>query len=240
MVVDLPGAGQAAVYAVVRGLTRSDPSYYNAVLANSVLGGTSTGRLFTEIRVKRALSYGAYSSLAAQLGEGTLTASSQTKNESAADVAKVLLDEFARIASEPLDATTVANRKTLLNGAFQRQVQTSAGFNGVLAGALLRGLEPAEAVAYAERINAVTGPGRDLGDSAAGGAGAGQHRDRRRQRQVHRQVAGDPAQCRSRGGRQARPRDGGGGEDKPSPQSSPAQREGRKRIKRLRARRRRF
>ena len=29
----------------------------------------------------------------------------------------------------------------------------------MLAGALLRGLEPAEAVAYADRINAVTGPG---------------------------------------------------------------------------------
>ena len=43
LVVDLPGAGQAAVYAVVRGMTRSDPTYYNAVLANSVLGGTRPG-----------------------------------------------------------------------------------------------------------------------------------------------------------------------------------------------------
>ena len=157
LVVDLPGSGQAAVYAVVRGLTRSDPSYYDALLANSVLGGSSTGRLFTEIRVKRALSYGAYSALAAQLGEGTLTASAQTKNESAADVAKVFLDEFARIASEPLEAPAVANRKTLLNGAFQRQVQTSAGFNGILAGAMLRGLDPAEAIAYPARIDAVSG-----------------------------------------------------------------------------------
>ena len=159
LVVDLPGSGQAAVYAVVRGMTRSDPTYYNALLANSVLGGSSTGRLFTEIRVKRALSYGAYSSLAAQLGEGTLTASAQTKNESAADVAKVFLDEFGKIASEPLDATTVNDRKTLLKGSFQRQTQTSAGFNGILAGALLRGLEPNEAVAYASRIDAVSGQG---------------------------------------------------------------------------------
>ena len=45
--------------------------------------------------------------------------------------------------------------------AVSRAVQAAlrAGFNGVLAGALLRGLEPAEAVAYAERINAVTGTG---------------------------------------------------------------------------------
>ena len=159
LVVDLPGSGQAAVYAVVRGLTRNDPTYYDALIANSILGGSSTGRLFQEIRVKRALSYGAYSQMAAQLGEGTLAASAQTKNESAAEVAKVFLDEFARISAEPLDATAVANRKTLLNGSFQRNLQTSAGFNNLLAGALARGVEPAEAIAYADRVNAATGPG---------------------------------------------------------------------------------
>ena len=159
LVVDLPGSGQAAVYAVVRGTTRADPTYYDALLANSILGGSSTGRLFTEVRSKRALSYGAYSALAAQLGEGTLSASAQTKNESAADVAKIFLDEFAKIASEPLDATSVTNRKALLSGTFQRQTQTSAGFNGILAGALLRGLEPSEAMAYTDRVSGVTGPG---------------------------------------------------------------------------------
>ena len=126
-------------------------------MANSVLGGSSTGRLFQEVRVKRALSYGAYSQLAAQQSGGTLVASAQTKNESAADVAKVFLDEFARIGSEPLAADAVANRKTLLAGSFQRQLETSAGFNGSLAGALLRGIEPAEMLSYGDRIRAVQG-----------------------------------------------------------------------------------
>lgn len=157
LVVDLPGSGQAAVYAFSRGLSRSDPTYYDAALANSVLGGSSTGRLFAEIRVKRGLSYGAYSQLAAQRGEGTLLASAQTKNESAADVARIFLDELARIGSEPLDAALVDNRRTLMIGSFQRQMQTSAGFNGILASGLARGLEPAEALAYAQRITAASG-----------------------------------------------------------------------------------
>ena len=157
LVVDLPGSGQAAVYAVARGIKRSDPAYYDAILANSILGGSSTGRLFQEIRVKRALSYGAASQLASQLGGGTLVASAQTKNESAADVAKVFLDEFARISSEPLDAASVANRQTFLVGSFQRNLQTSAGFNGTLANAVSRGVDPAEALAYADRVRAVRG-----------------------------------------------------------------------------------
>jgi zinc protease len=158
LVVDLPGSGQAAVYAFARGMPRSDPNFYAASLANSVLGGSSTGRLYEEVRVKRALSYGAYSNLTAQLAGGTVIASAQTKNESAADVARIFLDQYQRIATEALDPAAVENRKTFMAGTFRRQQQTSIGFNGILAGALLRGLEPAEALAYADRINAVQGP----------------------------------------------------------------------------------
>ena len=158
LVVDLPGAGQAAVYAFARGISRSDPNFYAASIANSVLGGSSTGRLYQEIRVKRALSYGAYSNVASQLAGGTVIASAQTKNESAADVAKIFLDEYRRIATEALDPAAVENRKTYMAGTFRRQQQTSVGFNNLLAAALVRGLEPAEALAYVDRINAVQGP----------------------------------------------------------------------------------
>lgn len=158
LVVDLPGAGQAAVYAFARGLKRSDPAFYDAAVANSALGGSSTGRLFVEVRVKRALSYGAYSSLAARLDEGTLVASAQTKNESAADVAKVFIDELGKIANQPLDDATLAQRRTLLIGSFQQQMETSAGFNGNIASFVARGLQPAEAVDYARRVEATSGP----------------------------------------------------------------------------------
>ena len=68
-----------------------------------------------------------------RLDEGTLIASAQTKNESAADVAKVFLDEFGRLATQPLDDSLVDQRRTLLIGSFQRQMETSAGFNGTVA-----------------------------------------------------------------------------------------------------------
>ena len=157
LVIDLPGAGQAAVYAVARGISRGDAAYYDALLANAILGGSSTARLFSEIRTKRALSYGASSGLDARREEGLLLAASQTKNESADEVAKVMLDEFRRIATEPLDPTEVDNRQTLLGGRFQRQVETSRGLNTIIAGALLEGVEPAEALAYSDRIEGTTG-----------------------------------------------------------------------------------
>jgi zinc protease len=157
LVVDLPGAGQAAVYAFARGMKRSDPTYYDAAVANSALGGSSTGRLFVEIRVKRALSYGAYSNLAARRDQGTLVASAQTKNESAADVAKVFLDELGRVASQPLEDPLVDQRRTLLVGSYQRQLETSVGFNSVVSSLVARGLEPSEAMDYTRRIEAASG-----------------------------------------------------------------------------------
>ena len=158
VVVDLPGSGQAAVYAVAPGLARGDKDFYSSQIANAVLGGSSTGRLFTEIRTKRSLSYGSYSNVNAYLGGGTVMASAQTKNESAAEVAGLILAELQKIATAPLDAAEVGNRQTLLVGRFERGFETSAGFNSVIAGALSRGITADEALAYAQRIEASDGP----------------------------------------------------------------------------------
>jgi zinc protease len=159
IVVDLPGAGQAAVLAAVRGVSRSDPLYYQANAANAVLGGGSSGRLFQEVRTKRALSYGAYSGMPARLDAGLLTASGQTKNETAAEVAKVFLDELDRLGREPLPAQDVANRIAFLTGAFNRQAETSGGLGSMLSNLLQQGMEPSEVARFVANMESVTPEG---------------------------------------------------------------------------------
>jgi zinc protease len=156
IVIDLPGAGQAAVVAAVRGLDRADPDYYNMVVANAILGAGSNGRLFEEVRTKRALSYGANSSLPARADDALLTASAQTKNESAAEVAKIFLDELDRFGKQPLTAEEIEKRKAFVSGLFTLQAETSAGFGAALAGLIQQGMPPSEAVRYLQRIEAVS------------------------------------------------------------------------------------
>ena len=156
VVVDLPGAGQAAVLAAVRGISRSDPAYYQVNAANAVLGGGSSGRLFQEVRTKRALSYGAYSGMPARLDAGLLTASGQTKNETAAEVAKVFLDELDRLGRQPLERQEVANRIAFLTGAFNRQAETSGGLGGMLASLLQQGMPPSEVARFVTNMEGVT------------------------------------------------------------------------------------
>jgi zinc protease len=156
VVVDLPGAGQAAVVAAVRGIDRADPDYYNLVVANAILGSGSNGRLFEEVRTKRALSYGANSSLPARADDALLTASAQTKNESAADVAKIFLDELDRLGKQPLTADEIEKRKTFVSGIYTLQTETGAGFGSTLAGLIQQGMSPSEAVRYLQNIETVT------------------------------------------------------------------------------------
>ena len=156
IVVDLPGAGQAAVVAAVRGIDRSDEDFYNMTVANAVLGTGSNGRLFEEVRTKRALSYGANSSLPARADDAILTASAQTKNETAADVAKIFLDELDRLGKQPLTGDEIEKRKTFVSGLYTMQAETSAGFGAMLAGLIQQGVPPIEATRILQRFQTVT------------------------------------------------------------------------------------
>src|SRR4030095_16529911 len=101
IVIDMPEAGQAAVLAGVRVANRASGDYYPLLLANSVLGVGSNGRLFEEVRTKRGLSYGAYSTLPSRADEAVLSATAQTKNETADEVVQVMLDQFAALGTQP-------------------------------------------------------------------------------------------------------------------------------------------
>lgn len=183
IVVDLPDAGQASVIAAVRAPSRTSADFYPLELANSVLGGGSSARLFEEVRTKRSLSYGAYSGFADRADDSILTASAQTKNESAAEVVKIFLDEFTRLGSEELTEELLQRRRLYMSGGYARALETSGGFNSIVATLLQQGLEPAEAARFAERLGAV--------DPAAASAAARAYVDPAKATVV---VVGDAAQ----------------------------------------------
>ncbi len=156
VVIDNPDVGQSAVYLFGRGPELDDPQYYPLDLANAVLGGGSSGRLFEEIRTKRSLSYGAYSGLGSLADDPLMGASAQTAHETVDEVVEVMLGEFARIGSEPLDEDHLARRRLYLTGGNARAMESSAGYAGTVANFVALGIDPAEADRYAERLDAVS------------------------------------------------------------------------------------
>lgn len=157
-VVDLPDSGQAAVaYAALAGnLRRADPgSFYPALVLNSVFGGGYSSRLNQEIRIKRGLSYGAGSSFSWMGPGANFGARSQTKNESAAEVAAIIADELRRIAETDVTEAELGPRKLVLTGDFGRDLETSAGLVESLASLVSHNLPASELNSHMDRINGV-------------------------------------------------------------------------------------
>ncbi|HET6979927.1 MAG TPA: pitrilysin family protein [Pyrinomonadaceae bacterium] len=155
VVIDKPDAGQAAVFLARTGINRKDPDYFRGIVSNSVLSGYS-GRLNQEIRIKRGLSYGAASSLDTRRDVGPFVASAQTKNESGAQVADLLLGEISRLSSAPPEDIELTPRKAVLIGNFSRNLETAGGLVGQVGSLALYGLGLDEINRYINNVQAIT------------------------------------------------------------------------------------
>lgn len=156
LVIDLPASGQAAVTVARRGIARTDPDYFPAQVANSILGGGYSSRLNQEIRIKRGLSYGAGSTVGARVATGPVTASTQTKNVSAPEVVALMLAELERLGSGVPGAAELTARKAVLIGSFGRAIETTAGLAGALSELASYELPLAELDRYVANVQAVT------------------------------------------------------------------------------------
>ncbi len=155
VVIDLPAAGQAAVLLTAPTIGRNDSRYYAVRAVNAVLGGGYSARLNEEVRIKRGLSYGSSSRIDARNGLGLFTASAQTKNASAAEVAGLLMDEARKLGAQPIPADELAPREASLVGNYGRAVETSAGLAGILTSDALYDVDLKEVGLYPQKVNAI-------------------------------------------------------------------------------------
>ena len=155
VVVDKPDAGQAAVLVARTGIERTNPDYFRGLVANSVLSGYS-GRLNQEIRIKRGLSYGARSQLDTRRNVGPFVASAQTKNQSAVQVAELLLGEVDRLATAPVPDIELNPRKAVVVGNFARNLETNAGLVAQIATLAVYGINLSEINRYIGNVQAIT------------------------------------------------------------------------------------
>jgi len=156
IVIDMPGSGQAAVAVARDTIARGDPRFYGAMVANAVLGGGYSARLNQEIRIRRGLSYGSGSGIEARRGPGPFFASTQTRNDAAAQVLGLVLAEMRRLGAEPISVAELTARRASLTGDFGRNTETTAGTAGLIAGFVMRGLGPDELARYLPGVLSVS------------------------------------------------------------------------------------
>ncbi len=166
LVVDLPNSGQAAVgYTkrfyegrIICGEENCESSeiYYPANVLNSVLGGGYSSRLNQEIRLKRGLSYGAGSGFDWRGFDTNFSARTQTKNESAAEVADLIKIEIEKLINDSVLDVELVPRKAVVTGGFGLGLQTNEGLAARLRDIYLFNLNPDELNSYLNNVNKVT------------------------------------------------------------------------------------
>jgi zinc protease len=156
LVIDMPEAGNSAVVVGRRGIRRSDPAFMQALVTNSILGGGYSSRLNQEIRIKRGLSYGAGSSFDPRAAVGPFTARTETKHESAAEVATLMVGEMNRLATTDVADVELTPRKAVLIGGFAQSLETTSGIVDRISALALHNLPLSEINRYVSGVQAVT------------------------------------------------------------------------------------
>jgi len=86
---------------------------------------------------------------------GPFVASAQTKNESGAQVADLLLGEINRLSSSPPALAELTPRKAVVIGNFSRNLETVNGLVNQAAGLVLHGLSLSEINRYIDNVLAI-------------------------------------------------------------------------------------
>jgi zinc protease len=108
------------------GIARKDPDFIPAYLVNEILGGNAlSSRLGTEVRVKRGLAYGIYSSLAPLRHTALFMASTATRSAAADETLAIATREIHRLAETGPTDEELAKAKSYLKGSFPLRFDTS-------------------------------------------------------------------------------------------------------------------
>jgi predicted Zn-dependent peptidase len=138
------------------GMARDDERRFALRVLDNILGGTSSSRLFQEVREKRGLAYSVYSFQSLYAGSGQIGLYLGTRPDNVARALQVVADELERFREEPATDDELERSKENVKGRVLLALEsTTARMNrlgsSVLAGIPLLSVDEVEA-----RIDAVT------------------------------------------------------------------------------------
>ena len=127
VMVDKPSAVQSVVWlGNVIDLPQGHPDIEPLRVANQILGGGMSGRLFTNLREDKAFTYGAYSSFGVDELNSTFGASAKVRNEVTDSAIVEFLYEIGRMRTEAVSDEDLIAAKASLSGAFGRSLESTA------------------------------------------------------------------------------------------------------------------
>jgi zinc protease len=153
--IDRPGSVQADVRIGRLSMERTDPDYFPMVVANTILGGGASSRMFTNIREKQGFAYDAHSSNAPRKHAGMFTTVTQVRNEVLEAALQAVEAELDALVNQPVPESELADVKNYLSGNFVIGLETQGGLASQLSNMKLLGLDDNYLETFTARIRAV-------------------------------------------------------------------------------------
>lgn len=156
-VVDKDDVNQGRVVIGHLAAMRDDPDRYALMVMNDILGGGGfAARLLTRIRSDEGLAYSAYSSFGfGTYYPGAFRVSFQSRSETVARAAAIVLEEIERIRSEPVTEAELRTSKASFIDTFSRTFSSPASTARLFADDEYTGRDPSYLTAYRDRIRGV-------------------------------------------------------------------------------------
>jgi zinc protease len=124
LVVDRPGSVQSVIYIGNLAIARANREWIPLMVSNQVLGGSAASRLFMDLREKRSLTYGAYSSVGPRVDIGPFVAYASVRTEVTNEAIGAFFEHLERIHLEPAEPEELVNAKRYLSDSFPLKVDT--------------------------------------------------------------------------------------------------------------------
>ena len=157
VMVDKPSAVQSVVWlGNVIDLPQGHPDIEPLRIANQILGGGMSGRLFTNLREDKAFTYGAYSSFGIDELNSTFGASAKVRNEVTDSAIVEFLIEIGRMRTESVTEEDLIAAKASLSGAFGRSLESTSSAANFALNIARYGLPSDYYNNYLARLEAVT------------------------------------------------------------------------------------
>ncbi|UJR79242.1 M16 family metallopeptidase [Sandaracinus amylolyticus] len=163
LIVHRPGSAQSVIAVGNLAIARSHPDWVPLEVANQVLGGSAASRLFSDLRERRSLTYGAYSSVDELPIPGPFRArGSVGRDPEHPDVDRTpaamdaFMEHLQRIVTEAPPQEEVNNAQRYLSDSFPLQIDTAGRIAGMVSDLRLYGLADDYFDTYRSDIRNVT------------------------------------------------------------------------------------
>ena len=154
--LDKPGAAQSVIYVGAPGVDRLNPDYASLVVMNTILGGSFSSRLISNLRETKGYTYGISSSFRWAPTAGPFGVSTSVRTNVTDSSLVEIFKELRAIRDTPVDSIELQRAKAYVALALPARFETNGQIAGQLVDLGMYGLPLRSVTEFGAKVNAVT------------------------------------------------------------------------------------